>query len=181
MYCPTCQTVVAASDELTIETHCPVCGASLQPMTTADAVVTFEDAAVRVEGAPEQHWICGYRPADYDQKPPMAVILRRRKQDVVTKFEHVAALPALAWRQPVVRAAVKTGAGAVALSLAAHAARRWLEGSQRGRASGEGLLPVLADALGSPDYGPPLRRERGPDEGVLVVETFIYARRVIRR
>jgi hypothetical protein len=181
MYCPTCHTVVAASDELTSETHCPVCGASLlQPVRTADAVVTFEDAVVRVEGAPEQHWICGYRP-EYDPKPPMAVILRRRKQEAVAVCERVAALPALAWRQPAVQAAVKTGAGAIALSLAAHAARRWLEGSHRGRAGGEGLLPALADALGSPDHGPRLRREREPDEGALVVETFIYARRVIRR
>jgi hypothetical protein len=180
MYCPTCQTAVAAGDERADEQRCAICGAEMQAETAEDAVETIGNAVVRVEGAPEHHWICGYLP-EYAQKPPMAVILRRRKQEVVTKFERVAALPALAWRQPAVRAAVKTGAGAVALSLAAHAARRCLEGSHWGHASGEGLLPALVDALGSQERRPRMRSERGPDEGALVVETFIYARRVIRR
>ena len=181
MYCPTCQMILAASDALTAETWCPVCGAAMRAQTTADAVGTTGNAVMRMEGVPEQHWICGYVPADYDPKPPMAVILRRQKEDAVAMFKRAAALPALAWRQPAVRAAVKAGAGAVALSLAARAARTWLAQPRRGRATGQRLLPSLADALGSPNSRAGVRRERGPDEATVVIETFIYARHVIRR
>jgi hypothetical protein len=138
--------------------------------------------AVTIENLAQQAWHGGAlddeAPAEQVER---ALVVRRQPEAPVTVFERVTALPALAWSQPAVRAVVKTSAGAVALALAARAARRWLAGSPRPRGAGERLLPALADALGSPQNRPRTRHERGSDDGALVVETFIYARRVIRR
>jgi hypothetical protein len=179
MWCSTCQSVVPTHDERAGESRCPDCGGALRPMTTtADAAVTSESLA-------QQAWHGGAlddeAPAEHVEQIERALVVRRQPEAPVTMFERVTALPALAWRQPVVRSVVKTGAGAVALALVTRAARRWLAGPQRGRGAGERLLPAIADALGSPQNGPRPRRERGSDEGALVVETFIYARRVIHR
>jgi len=179
MWCSTCQSVVPAHDERAGESRCPDCGGALRPVTTtADAAVTSENLA-------QQAWHGGAlddeAPVEHVEQIERALIVRRQPEAPVTVFERVTALPALAWRQPAVRSVVKTGAGAVALALVARAARRWLAGPQRGRGAGERLLPAIADALGSPQNGPRPRRERGSDEGAVVVETFTYARRVIRR
>jgi hypothetical protein len=176
MWCSTCQSVVPAHDERAGESRCPDCGGALRPMTTT------ADAAVTIENLAQQAWHGGA----LDDEVPVeqierALMVRRQPEAPVTMFERVTALPALAWRQPAVRSVVKTGAGAVALALVARAARRWLAGPQRGRGAGERLLPAIADALGSPQNGPRPRRARGSDDGAVVVETFIYARRVIRR
>jgi hypothetical protein len=181
MRCPACLSVVPEHDERAAEARCPVCGGVLQWETR-------EDVAMTADGTDEQGWdgraLVGEARVEQVER---ALMIRRQPEAEapVTVFERMTALPALAWRQPAVRSIVRTGAGAVALTLLARAARRWLDGSQRGRAAaaGERLLPALADALGAPDRRPRAPREPGhpPDDGALVVETFIYARRVIRR
>jgi hypothetical protein len=137
---------------------------------------------VTIEKLAQQAWHGGTlddeAPAEQVER---ALVVRRQPEAPVTMFERVTAVTALAWRQPAVRSAVKTGAGAVALALMARAARRWLAGQQAGRRATESLLPAVADALRLPQNGPRPRRERGADEGAVVVETFIYARRVMRR
>lgn len=179
MWCPTCRSVVPAHDERAGESRCPDCGGALRPVTNA------ADAAVTRENLAQQAWHGGALDdeAQLEQVEQIerALVVRRPPEAPVTMFERVTALPALAWRQPAVRSVVKTGAGAVALALVARAARRWLAGPPRGRGAGERLLPAIADALGSSQNGPRPRRERGSDDGAVVVETFIYARRVIRR
>jgi len=176
MWCSTCQSVVPAHDQHAGEARCPDCGGELRPVTNT------QDTAVTIEKLAQQAWPGG----TLDDEAPVeqverALVVRRQPEAPVTMFERVTALPALAWRQPAVRSVVKTGAGAVALALMVRAARRWLAGPQAGRRATESLLPALADALGSPHNGPRTRRERGADEGAVVVETFIYARRVMRR
>lgn len=176
MWCPTCRSVVPAHDERAGESRCPDCGGALRLVTNA------ADAAVTRESLAQQAWHGGALDDEAQlAQIERALVVRRPSEAPVTMFERVTALPALAWRQPAVRSVVKTGAGAVALALVARAARRWLAGPPRGRGAGERLLPAIADALGSSQNGPRPRRERASDEGALVVETFIYARRVIRR
>lgn len=88
----------------------------------------------------------------------------------------LAELSVAAWRQPAVRAAVKTGASALALSLAMRAARRALIRPTARRAVTRAVLPALTDLL-----QPEVPNERDHERGAVVVETFVYMRRVVRR
>jgi len=181
MWCPVCLSVVPERDERMAEARCPVCGGALRREAT-------EDAPMTTDGAVERGWD-GRALVDEErvEQVERALTIRRQPEAKapVTVVERMTALPALAWRQPAVRSMVKTGAGAVALTLLARAARRWLDGTRSGgaAAAGERLLPALADALGSPERRPRAVRAPGrrSDDSALVVETFIYARRVIRR
>ncbi len=83
----------------------------------------------------------------------------------------------LAWQQPAVRSAVKTGAGAILLSLAMRAARQWLLEPRHRRTVTNALEPALGELL-RPAEG---ERRRWSQRGVEVTETFIYVRRTVRR
>jgi hypothetical protein len=86
----------------------------------------------------------------------------------------LAELTLVAWRQPAVRAAVKTGASALALSLALRAARHILTHPGARRAVTRSALPSLSGLL-QPESSD------GREHGAMVIETYVYMRRVIRR
>jgi hypothetical protein len=88
-------------------------------------------------------------------------------------------LTALAWRQPIVRAAVKTGAGAITLSLALSLARRALVRSAA-RAASPTLPSLLMETLGQRERPRARRPRRGDERDIMIEEVYIYARRVTR-
>jgi hypothetical protein len=94
-----------------------------------------------------------------------------------TLLARIPELSLLAWQQPAVRSAVKTGAGAIMLSLAMRVARQWLLEPSRRRAMTDSLVPTPGELLR------PAAREqrRWPRRGMEVTETFIYVRRTLRR
>lgn len=165
MICQTCQTAVEDATAL-----CPQCGERLaRPAADAMASATMDevmDGVTVVDGVVES--------ASY--------ALTRREEPPRSLLAALPRVTALAWRQPVVRAAVRTGASAVALSVATRLASRWLLGrrSPGARSLAELPLSALTDSLtdsltrGSEPRG--LRRSRRGR--VIVSETFIYTRRV---
>ena len=164
MECPACLT-----DLREALSRCPVCGADL---THADAAApSIVEGEVR-EAAPD-----GERLESAAAVHTLTVV--RPAEQQVTLLQRAAQLPARAWQRPVVRAAVKTGASAVALSLAARAARQWLRPSTPRRSVPASALPTLMDALRERDLA--RRADDTRDQGVVVSETFVYIRRVIRR
>lgn len=97
----------------------------------------------------------------------------------------LAALPRLAvvaWRQPAVRSAVKTGASAVALSLVWRLAGAALAHGRARRmllpSASEGLAPIASDLLREVTPGRRLRRRGQRGE---IVEEVVYIRRIFRR
>jgi hypothetical protein len=82
-----------------------------------------------------------------------------------------ASLPAQLWRQPAVRAAARTGAAAIALSMALRLARGWLAHSLA-RGASRSIAPALTKNL--PEVSLPRRMARGAE----TVETWIYVRQV---
>ncbi len=95
----------------------------------------------------------------------------------------LATLATAAWRQPVVRSAVTTGASAVALSLVWRVAGAALSGKAR-RAllstltESESLAPMVGDLLRGATPGKRLRRRGRRGE---IVEEVVYVRRIFRR
>jgi len=171
MECPACLTVLWEAPG-----RCPVCGADLTradiaASTSVDRVDTIVEGKVR-EAAPDGE------PLESAAAIHTLTVVRPAEQQV-SLLQRASRLPALAWQRPAVRAAVKTGASAVALSLAARAARQWLRPSAARRSMANSALPPLMDALR--ERG--LARDNGSphDQGVVVSETFVYIRRVIRR
>ncbi|HEX6819129.1 MAG TPA: hypothetical protein VF120_12195 [Ktedonobacterales bacterium] len=99
----------------------------------------------------------------------------------------LANLPTLAWRQPAVRSAVKTGASAVALTVVlrvvGRVAGRMLASRGAREVARESLLPALADLIAPAETNPlPLRGSRRGRRarGEQVSEVFIYMRRTFR-
>jgi hypothetical protein len=96
----------------------------------------------------------------------------------------LATLATAAWRQPVVRSAVTTGASAVALSLVWRVAGAALSGGRARRAllptltEGESLAPMVGDLLRGATPGKRLRRRGRRGE---IVEEVVYIRRIFRR
>jgi hypothetical protein len=96
----------------------------------------------------------------------------------------LATLATAAWRQPVVRSAVTTGASAVALSLVWRVAGAALSGGKARRAllptltEGESLAPMVGDLLRGATPGKRLRRRGRHGE---IVEEVVYIRRILRR
>jgi hypothetical protein len=95
----------------------------------------------------------------------------------------LASLAAVAWRQPVVRSAVTTGASAMALSLVWRVAGAALSGGKARRAllselTHEGVAPAVNDLLRGAAPGKRLRRRGRRGE---IVEEVVYIRRIFRR
>jgi len=93
----------------------------------------------------------------------------------------LARLPVLAWRQPIVRSAVKTGASALALTVALRLAGRMVASRGGRQVARESLLPAVADLLQQGENGQPITqpitRRSGHGE---ISETFVYIRRTVR-
>lgn len=161
MFCPTCQTVVWAA----LET-CPTCGGTMREVEAGDAVDVVEATAEIGTGEPAAGLDASGVP------DPLAVAATSERMALPVSVR-LAELTFAAWRQPAVRAAVKTGASALALSLAMRAARHALLRPSTRRVVLRPVLPTLSDLLPSEADA---RRERGP----VVIETFVYVRRVVR-
>jgi hypothetical protein len=165
MFCPSCQLVVRGE----VAAPCPVCGGTLRDINVSDAVELVE-ATASLGGI-------GDPGADGTVDATRAVV-RSSPRPLPVALSRLSALPAVAWRQPVVRAAVRTGASALALSLAARAARAVVSGRRASAQLPQATLPSVFDLLQSPSAP---RRMSGPAPRVEVIETFVYVRRVIRR
>jgi len=185
MRCPTCQAVVLETRE-----RCPVCGEALRPIAPADAIATPEammtSCASGDNGATTPPPYASGRPAvgAFGGGPEglkVTLILAEPEARRPPVLARLPELPALAWRHPVVRAVVKSGAGALALSLAVRAAQRMLAGSGRVAAPLTGRAPRrLAETLRAVEPAPAHGGvRRGP--AIEVTEVFIYARRVLHR
>jgi len=88
-------------------------------------------------------------------------------------------VPALLWRQPVVRAAVRTGASAVALSLAVRLAERALAvRADQLRSPAGGAAPLAELLLPPAPVGRGRRGRSGHRREAEVTEMLIYLRRV---
>ncbi|HLJ81214.1 MAG TPA: hypothetical protein VKT52_07010 [Ktedonobacterales bacterium] len=163
MFCPTCQTVVWAA----LDT-CPTCGGTMREVAAGDAVEVVEATAEVGSGEPA---VMGAEAPVEVNALTLSVPAARFALPVPVRL---AELSVAAWRQPAVRAAVKTGASALALSLAMSAARRALIRPQARRAVVRSVLPTLTDLL----------QPEAPNDhygSALVVETFVYMRQVVVR
>jgi hypothetical protein len=147
---------------------CPVCGGTLRDVSASDAVELVEATAS----------LGGGEPAANEHVDATRAVVRVPQRPLPASLGRLSALPALAWQQPAVRAAVRTGASALALSLAIRAARAMVSGRRTSAAMTQGPLPALADLFQSQ---PATRRTSGPAARVEIVETFIYVRRIVRR
>lgn len=102
----------------------------------------------------------------------LTIVSQQPQRSVLAALAHAGAV---AWRQPAVRAAVRTGATAVALSVALRMAGRLVMSRSARQLAAQAALPGLAELL-EPGDQRVARRGRGE-----VTETFIYIRRVTRR
>lgn len=84
---------------------------------------------------------------------------------------------AWAWRQPAVRSAVRTGASAVALSMALRIAGRLVTSRNARQLATQAALPGLRELLESSAERQAAYHGREAE----VTETFIYVRRITRR
>ena len=103
----------------------------------------------------------------------LTVMPQQQPRSVLDMLSHAGMV---AWRQPAVRAAVRTGASAVALSVALRVAGRLVTSRSARRVATQAALPGMLDLL---DPGERQTSRRG--HGVEVSETFIYVRRITRR
>jgi hypothetical protein len=161
MICPTCKAVVDV-----LEGTCPTCQRdpayrSIVEGSLVDAPPTRTPAPVALDDLEQQ-----------GSSLFSMVTSASSSHSLVTVLPKV---PALLWRQPVVRAAVRTGASAIALSLTVRMARRVLaQRSVTASAVDSGLL-ALAKQL-APDARPKSARHRG-HRHVEITETLIYIQR----
>ena len=166
MFCPSCQTVVRGGPGF-----CPTCGDTMRDVSATDAVEVVEVTAAVMPGMPAD--VSAYNDPSRERDTTMALAVRRPTGDLAPALARAGQLALAAWRQPAVRAAVKTGTTAVALSLAVRAARQAMVPSRARRAATRTMLPSLADLMA---------RENEPNRGdYQVVETVFYMRRVVRR
>ena len=103
----------------------------------------------------------------------LTIAPQQPQRSVLAALAHAGAV---AWRQPAVRAAVRTGATAVALSVALRMAGRLVTSRSARQVATQAALPGLAELL-EPGDQRVARHGRGSE----VTETFIYTRRVTRR
>lgn len=168
MFCPTCQTVMRIDGAL-----CPTCGDAIHPILATDVVESVEGSAAFADGeAPDMHG-----DTTIAIREAMGTHLVAQDKEQVSLLARIPELSLIAWQQPAVRSAVKTGAGAIMLSLAMRAARQWLLEPRRQKAVTDSLMPALGDLLRP---GERIQR-RGPGRGAEVTETFIYVRRTLRQ
>ena len=167
--------------ELTVgERACPACGRE------AGAVDALVELRV-VEGWIEANELDRLtRPAAHEAAPDEKY---NRALVPVTSAAHpaltaLARLPSRAWRQPIVRSAVKTGASALALTVALRLVRRIagrMVASRGGRqVTRASVLPMLTDILRQGENGRDGRAITRRGRSGEVIETFIYLRRTVR-
>lgn len=176
MYCPTCQLALVETVEL-----CPTCGDPARLLTAGDIVRSVEGIAQSesIAATPNEGLLADGAPPQSASLLP--VVSRPGETRALAPLPQ---LTALVWREPRVRAAVRTGAGAIALSLVMRAAGRMLS-DRRSR----GVATRAATSLLSDRLRPPARRASGSsstDAGEIfeVMETYIsvrHVRRVVRR
>jgi hypothetical protein len=169
MFCPSCQLVVAEAPEA-----CPACGGALRDVGAADTVELVE-ATASIAGTDTDSGASTHAGTAGSNTRAVA---RLPRPGAVPALARLAELPALAWRQPAVRSAVRTGAGALALSLVVHAARTAISSRRaRGRVT-EGVVPAVLRALHPQTPG---RSAEERDQAAVDFETFIYVRQTVRR
>lgn len=185
MECTVCQGASAREESvparLVDDQTCPACG---RPTSSVEAM--SEESVVRAtriveSSADGQELRVSYMPTRVHPRDLRALVLTKPQYPTLAAL---AQLPALAWRQPVVHAAVKTGASAVALSVALRVAGRMLASRGAREGARESLLPTLADLIAPTETDAlPLRRARRvrSARGEQVSEVFIYMRRTIVR
>jgi len=167
MECAYCHHQLSAGELI-----CPVCGRKVHAQ---DALAELRVVEGWIE-ASELDQLCRTTareaaPADNDSR---ALVPLAPTHPALTAL---ARLPALAWRQPIVRSAVKTGASALALTVALRIAGRLVMSHGGRQVARESLLPAVADLLQQGENGQPITRRSGHGE---ISETFIYIRRTVR-
>lgn len=155
MICPTCQAVVDAADAL-----CPACARPQPHAATRDPLV-IEAAGAQSPAA-----------ATGASTTPRALVPVRAVQNPLRTV--LPQLPALVWRQPAVRAIARTGASAVALSVALRLVGHWAR-ARRLAAEGTVTHRLAEDLLGLPPQ--PAHHAR---RGIISEETLVYLRRTVR-
>lgn len=164
MYCPTCQMAVRDSHD-----YCPTCGGTMRDVAATDDIEVVE---VTAEVMPETPMTSTGEPAtNGDIIRTLAV--RRASGELTPAFSRAREVALAAWRQPAVRAAVRTGASAVALSLAVRLARQAIASPRARGTVTRTALPALSEFF-RPET-------EGPSGDYEVVETIFYMRRVVRR
>lgn len=199
MLCPSCHTAILDAPE-----RCPACGEPLsladlatatpsaRPETSDAATKSGENgkagalsAATSLEtgdGAAAKSGKNGNiaRSEDVEHEAVTTLVLANPGRAHMPLVRRLPELTALAWRQPAVRAAVKTGASTLVLSLALNVARRTLA-ARAGRADSPSLPSLLLEGLGKGERQPARHIRPSADRDILVEEVIIYARRVTRR
>lgn len=197
MHCPSCHTAILDATE-----RCPACG---NPLHSQDQSVTTLLAQAEAGGALPLTEAHSHEPVIAERASATAenakngnngnaawsdndvtgdvttLVVQAPISAPVPLVKRIPELTALAWRQPSVRAAVKTSASTLALTIALNVARRTLA-ARGARATAPSLPSVLLETLSSGGRRPGLRRPgRAVDSDVTVEEVVIYARRVTRR
>lgn len=161
MFCPTCQSVMRVNEAL-----CPACGDATHPILATDVVEVIEANTTYPQEALPGGDTAGSMIVP--ERRNTALVPQGKKQ--MSLLARIPELSQLAWQQPTVRAAVKTGAGAIMLSLAMRVARQWLLEPRRRAAVTDTLVPTLGELLRPADR----ERRSGSRHGSEVTETFIY-------
>jgi len=173
MECAHCRAALRADDAV-----CPACG---RPAPAARATIVEGTILPDVNPAPPPGEFASPPPGAAEETipPARALVPAQPAHPALAALAH---LPACAWRRPAVRSAVKTGAGAVALTVALRLAGRWVTSRGARQAAGESLLPALADLLAQGEDGRAIARRAIARRGRHgeITETFIYLRRTVR-
>ncbi len=160
---------------------CPACGHPTSSVEAMGGESLAGETRIVESSADGQELRVSYMPARVAHREQRAFMPAKPQYPALAAL---AQLPALAWRQPVVRSAAKTGVSAVALSVALRVAGRVLASRGARIAASESLLPTLADLIApSESDARPVRRTRRVRRarGEPVSEVFIYMRRTIVR
>lgn len=169
MFCAFCHRLLREA-----EIHCPACGHPVMwPARSAQSQV--------VEGTLERGAISEATQPDDATDPRLASslpLLDPRTPLVHPVLGTVGRLPALAWRRPEVRAAVRTGATAVLLSMTMRMVGRWLARRSAPPVPTSDLTRAMTDLLGGEQPLPPAETRRRRRD---VSETFIFIRRATHR
>lgn len=156
--------------------YCVACGQPVQPVQPSHPRPALRSLApVRI--------IEAEAPDVSDPLESTETALASRGERPTALAGRIASLAAVAWRQPVVRSAVTTGASAVALSLVWRVAGAALTGGKARRAllselADGGVSPVVGELLRGAAPGKRLRRRGRRGE---IIEEVVYIRRVFRR
>lgn len=170
LYCPTCGASAAPDAN-----YCIACGQPLQPLHGRPSRRSL--APVRIIEAESQT----EPDAPEEPQPETALATQAEPAEEPRALAALPRLAALAWRQPVVRSAVTTGASAVALSLVWRVAGAALSGGKARRMllpEGESMAPLVGDLLRGATPSKRLRRRGRRGE---IVEEVVYIRRIFRR